>query len=289
LCEAPSGPFRQIGPVPFFPPKIVQSHLVRARTQRKERGDEGGSKHDRVQSSLLATGNRKRKMRRFTTLALLLILVSAISQLSKADTVVYDNTTTLWHDALGNASVFGWTGSGSVGWGVEWGDEVHLAGSARIGKHLEILMYCSGDITTETILSLYDNTGIDGAPNNLLWTADLGNVDYSSLTTLSAPLPGVILPDTVTWTFKCYSYNPEVFIGNVLYDPPSVGSSEDWYWYNLGSGFQSSPIDGLVANFGAKIIAVVPEPSTLALLGVGVISLFAYAWRLRQRSQRFQC
>jgi acyl transferase domain-containing protein/4'-phosphopantetheinyl transferase EntD len=27
LCEAPSGPFRQMVPVPFFPPKIVQGHL----------------------------------------------------------------------------------------------------------------------------------------------------------------------------------------------------------------------------------------------------------------------
>ncbi len=29
LCEAPSGPFRQMVPVTFFPPKIVQGHLVR--------------------------------------------------------------------------------------------------------------------------------------------------------------------------------------------------------------------------------------------------------------------
>jgi hypothetical protein len=27
LCEAPFGPFRQMGTVPFFPPKIVQGHL----------------------------------------------------------------------------------------------------------------------------------------------------------------------------------------------------------------------------------------------------------------------
>ena len=29
LCEAPSGPFRQMVPVTFFPPKIVQGHLAK--------------------------------------------------------------------------------------------------------------------------------------------------------------------------------------------------------------------------------------------------------------------
>jgi hypothetical protein len=37
-------------------------------------------------------------------------------------------------------------------------------------------------------------------------------------------------------------------------------------------------------NSIAGIASPVPEPSTLALLGIGVISLLAYAWRQRQRT-----
>jgi len=217
-------------------------------------------------------------MKRVAAAVLLLILVSAFPQLSKADTVVYDNTTTPWLDPSGSEVAFGWTGS------VEYGDEVNLAGSARIGKRLEVLTYCSAANTTDTVLSLYDNTGIDGAPNNLLWTTDLGDLYYpTGIATLSADLPDVLLPDTVTWTIKfnrlAFDYDWPLWI--MLYDPPSVGSSNgDWYWYNWGGWHQGS-ISSCPANFGAKITAV-PEASTFALLGIGAISLLGLAWRRRR-------
>lgn len=210
-------------------------------------------------------------MKRATATVLSLILVSAISQLSQADTVVYDNTTTPWLSPSGSETAFGWNGP------VEFGDEVNLAGSARIGKRLEVLTYCSATNTTDTVLSLYDNTGIDGAPNNLLWTTDLGDLYYPvGFATLSADLPDTLLPDTVTWTVK---FNLPTFgydwpLGVVLYDPPSAGSSDgDWYWYNWGGWYQGS-ISGCPANFGAKVTAV-PEPSTFVLLSIGAISLLA--------------
>jgi hypothetical protein len=208
-------------------------------------------------------------MKRATTTALfLLISVSAFSQLSKADTVVYDNTTS------GLEMAFGWSGT------VEFGDEVNLAGSARIGKRLEVLTYCSATNTTDTVLSLYDNTGIDGAPNNLLWTTDLGNLYYpAGIATLSADLPDILLPDTVTWTIKFNGYDWITCpLWLTLYDPPSVGSSSgDSYWYNWGGWCQGSVRD-CPANFGAKITAA-PEPSALILLGIAASGLLAYRRR----------
>ena len=53
--------------------------------------------------------------------------------------------------------------------------------------------------------------------------------------------------------------------GTLIYDP----------------SYHASPIYGL-SYAASPMIQVVPEPSTLALLGVGMISLLGYAWRKRK-------
>jgi hypothetical protein len=225
-----------------------------------------------------------KKMRMSLVLAIAFAFASVISASSKAETVVYDNTANLWTGESGYGTVLTWSGGG-----VEWGDEVNLAGSARVGKQLEVLTYCSGATAAGTVLSLYDNTGVDGAPNNLLWTTDLGVVNYSGTTPVIAALSDVLLPDTVTWTVRLYGSYDYLSLGPILYDPPTVGSSGDWYWYNwCGSGFTSDTLDwgteNLPANFAAKITAV-PEPSTLALLSIGAAAILAHYRSRRNRSR----
>jgi hypothetical protein len=216
-------------------------------------------------------------MRRSLVPALCFLSASVVAQLSKADTVVYDNTTT----SSGYVGVAYETLANQV---FEMGDEVNLDGSARIGKQLDVSMYAFDDFFAYSrVVSLYDNTGIDGAPNNLLWTTDLGSSQYpAGLMTLSVALPDVLLPDTVTWTVE-FSTDPRPsgpVYGFLFFDPPTVGSSGDWVWCNM-YGFQSVSFDGQVSNFGARITAAVPEPSTLALLSIGAVSLMAYGWRCR--------
>jgi len=206
-----------------------------------------------------------------------LVFAALIPQASLADIVVYDNTVNLWTGASQSGTAL------FLGDGVEWGDEVTLAGSSRIGTQLEVLTYCSGTKTAGTVLSLYDNTGAGGAPNNLLWTTDLGLVHYSYLTPLIASLPNVLLPDTVTWTFRLYG-SGGYSVGTILYDPPSVGSSGDWYWCNY-YGFSSATCDWVSprppANFGAKITAV-PEPCSFVMLSVSVLVTAAWYWSWRR-------
>jgi hypothetical protein len=216
-------------------------------------------------------------MKRSIVIALWFVSASGVAQWSNADIVVYDNTTTLWLNGTSMEAV-------AAGDGNPWGDEVNLAGSARIGKQLQVLMFCTTESTADTVLSLYDNTGIDGAPNNLLWTSDLGVVNYASydVTALSATLPDVLLPDTVTWTVTLYGrqgggvYTP-------LYDPPTVGGSGDWIWVNQGAGFSRFGFHshGEINNLGAKITANVPEPTSLVLLCIGAsaVGLISSAWR----------
>jgi hypothetical protein len=216
-----------------------------------------------------------------TSLGLLLALAFAFvaPQASLADMVVYDNTTNLWTTlSEQGTAVYVWPDD------IQWGDEVNLAGTARIGKKLEVRMICDSENTAETILSLYDNTGAGGAPNNLLWATNLGVMTYSAATTVTATLPDVVLPDTVTWTVKLSRSNQGIHIGTLIYDPPAVGSSPNSFWYRNGSGdwtvTQSMFSPG---NFGAKITADVPEPSTLALLGIGAVAFMA---RYRSRRSR---
>jgi hypothetical protein len=216
-------------------------------------------------------------MRRSLVLALCFALAAVVTQSSKADMVVYDNTTT-------SSNYIGYVYETLTFQVYEMGDEVKLDGSARIGKQLDVLMYAFNDFWAYSrVVSLYDNTGIDGAPNNLLWTTDLGGSDYAAgLMTLSVALPDVLLPDTVTWTVR-FSTDPGPMYGLVFFDPPTVGSSGDWAWWYDGGGFHSVSFGyGRISNFGARITAAIPEPSTLALLGIGAVGLLVCGRRCRR-------
>jgi hypothetical protein len=128
--------------------------------------------------------------------------------------------------------------------------------------------------TADTTISVH---GGDDPTDPLLFTTTLVGHNYvGGFNTLTAQTPYVTLPDTVTWTLEFNNRADTVLMGPLLYDPPTVGTSADEFWLNGATAWFGGP--PAVANFGAEIKAVVPEPSTilvwslLAALGIGSVA-----------------
>ncbi len=123
----------------------------------------------------------------------------------------------------------------------------------------------------------------------------------SSLNTLKSKLSaGESILDG--WTFSATGYS--VTSTNSVYLSFNVGTNlaaddlEVWH-YDSTSGWAKYGVfdltyDGTFASFTATsfsgyAMVAVPEPSTLALLGIGAVSLLGYCWRRRRNrpSMRF--
>lgn len=156
--------------------------------------------------------------------------------------VIYDNTTT-------------WVGNIVPGVVCEMGDEITLAGTQRIVTDFMFGYYGvftpNGDETAR--IRFYANDGPEGTPGTLLYDSGTfpimpGFNQTHTLTGLS-----VIVPDTFTWTcqFGGVTQWPADLAALYLYDPPSVGSSEDYLWKSEGSAWEkwnSTLVDNLMAR-----------------------------------------
>ena len=197
-----------------------------------------------------------------------------------APIVVYDNTTTA---VSGSWTPNGFWPFNAYAPNEPMGDEITLTGTDREITEFGLILSSSQPETLSDLnLTLYANDGLDGnnfpgAPGTVLWTGTVSSVVVSGTTTVAFNLPNVVVPDTFSWTTSANSG----VAGMATYDPPTIGSSGD-YWWDRDSGtsqwfpmwFQIDP----VANFGAKVMAV-PEPTALVLLALGGLSA---VWRRRR-------
>lgn len=151
------------------------------------------------------------------------------------------------------------------------GDTVTLAPGPRLMNEISLLVYAPVANSADTTITLHAG----GTPTGTeLFSTSLSDQSYAAgINTVTVTPPEVLIPDTVTWTIEFANRSVAQDLGPIMYDPPTVGSSENAFWLNGGGAWFGPPPDNPVANFGAEIKAI-PEPSTAIFLGLALVGVY---------------
>ena len=170
----------------------------------------------------------------------------------------------------------------------EIGDEIILGAGPRFAQSFRFeyfgANFHSGGVTNEQFrLRFYEN---DGAfignntflPNSVFYDsgvlglADPTEIDPSGRATYEFDLTyaPIYLPERFTWSIQFFGIDGGESAGPSLYSPPTVGLSENDFWFNTGSTWELRGTNGISFNFGSSLVATtVPEPSTYVLAVLG--------------------
>lgn len=157
----------------------------------------------------------------------------------------------------------------------EVGDTITLASADQLTVKSFAFEYFlsqkSGNETAQVFFRAMD--GINGTPGSILFSSNVFPLELGQQQAFDATL-NVPVTQTFTWSVLFQGIEAGEKAGLIFNNPPSVGSSGDFYWVspsdplNPNSGFGRFE-SGQVDNFAAKVTAV-PEPSTWAMLVGGL-------------------
>lgn len=151
------------------------------------------------------------------------------------------------------------------------------------------------------LLRFYDDDGLAGSPGTLIASADISaQVFNPGLNFASTSVPTIFMPlDGKFWAGVAFGNQGTATsaaeldqFGPGFYNPPTLGSSSLVFFQSTATGtFLGNNPGGFInptglqgGNFGWQF-AVVPEPTTWALLGLGTLGVVPLYRRWRQARQ----
>jgi hypothetical protein len=178
---------------------------------------------------------------------LALLLCTFISHSIPA-AIIYDNSTT--PEEIYSAQL------------TEHGDEITLAGSDRLLTDFAFEYYAdytpSGDESARLRLYLNDAAPGDNpgnTPGTLLYDSGLFSIATNYHTVHISDLALFLPGNSLTWTVEFNGIDANGTAGLLFYNPPTTGSSDDYYWQKNAGVWEAVQSEGTGNNFAAQLIA----------------------------------
>ena len=163
--------------------------------------------------------------------------------------IIYDNTANF--EQLFNDST------------LENGDEIRLAGTARVVTEFSFEYYgefaISGDETAR--VRFYEMNGAPGdnafaTPGTLLYESASFNIASGYKTVTISDLALYVPGNAFTWTVDFDGTSAQESVGLLYYDPPTIGSSDPYFWEKENGVWSAVATDDAGNNFAARVTAV---------------------------------
>jgi hypothetical protein len=168
------------------------------------------------------------------------------------------------------------------------GDEMALAGTSRSIVGISLVVYAQQDEFVQPVeVRIYANDGSDGSPGTVLW--DSGTrpylVTHTGRSSIDLPVPGVLVPDTITvtsWIQATDTFNLDRFVPSGTSEGALVTS---WVEANYLPGTPWLRVQPpFLAPFPFEVRVDADEPGTVVLTILAVALLYGSGRSKRSNS-----